>query len=85
MGKRKKQKANYHTFQSTVISSKENSNRNSTLSTSTSSDQSWKDQFSPSGVVPRDPTVHNVTFSETETHIKKNISPLPTRTKFGKF
>lgn len=73
------------TFQSTVISSKENGNCNSTLSASTVSDQSWKDQLSPSGVVPREPTVHNITFSETETHIKKNISPLPSRTKLGKF
>lgn len=58
-------KASQLTFQSTVISSKENGNCSNTVSTSTFSDQSWKNQFSPPGVIPRDPTVHNITFSET--------------------
>lgn len=80
----KRQKATYPTFQSTVISSKENGNCNNTVSTSTFRNQSWKNQFSPSGVVPRDPTVQNITFSEMETHIKKPISPLSTKTNLGK-
>lgn len=65
----------YHTFQSAVISSKENSNCDSTLSTRSFADQSWKDHFSPPGIVSRESTIYNITFSETDTRIRKNTSP----------
>lgn len=68
-------KMSYHTFQSAVISSKENSNCDSTLSTRSFADQSRKDHFSPPGIVSRESTIYNITFSETDTRIRKNTSP----------